>query len=313
MPIFQSPQWKILNLIDEGASYGVYLAENTADSKKYAIKFSSRRNERDLRETNTLRHDAVIKYKESIQFDELSFDSQEEKERFQSHQFLQGYAMEFAAKGDLLNLIENLHMLPEIVSRSYVHQLVDALEYLHAQRIAHRDLKLESLLLDEHFCLKLANFEASEIIPEGKLSTGKIGTHPRYFAPEILLNSEYDAFSADMFALGVIIFELTSGISPFNKSSVDEDEFYAFIQEERWDEFWTAHEEIYPTNPILGNPSLKELIERLLCPNPERRATLSDVRDSKWMKLTKLDKLRVESWIVEIAKKQKAIFFYSSA
>ena len=312
----QTSEWRILGQLGERNNAKVFLSENLADNKKYIMKLFSDYNESDLQEMNILsqiNHESIIQCKAPISIANISFCGEEDRELFKANPFEKCYAIEYTLKGDILDLIQNIHVLPEIVSRSYVHQLVDALEYLHAQRIAHRDLKLESLLLDEHFCLKLANFEASEIIPEGKLSTGKIGTHSRYFAPEILLNSEYDAFSADMFALGVIIFELTSGVSPFNQVSVDEDEFYAFIQEERWDEFWAAHEEIYPTNPILRNPFLKELIERLLCPNPERRATISDVRGSKWMKLAKVDKLRVESWIVEIAKKQKSFTFYSSS
>ena len=302
----QAVPWKIISPIGKGQRSRVYLAQNREDHKKYAIKFIFDHNENGPQITEVhskLQHDSMIEYKTVVYPDELSFSTQEEEEKFRSFNFTRGYAMEYAPRGDLLSLMQNIQMLPEIVARTFISQLVDVLDYLHNQEhIAHNALYLQNLLLDSQFCLKLANFEASEIIALGKTAN---------LTSTVFLKKENAGFAADMFALGIIIFELTCGYSPFSQAVFADDEVYALIQEERWEEFWKIQEEIYPLNPILKRGSLKELIQNLLCPASERRAKISDVRKSEWMKLIKVDKLNVESWIIEIAKKQKANLFIS--
>ena len=298
-------QWNILSQIEEYETARLFLAENFNDGKKYAIKFFFDRGDVASRETEVLskiQHDSVIEYKTVVYPDELSFSTQEEEEKFRSFRFTEGYALEYAPRGDLLSLMQNIQMLPEIVARTFISQLVDVLEYLHNQEhIAHNALHLQNLLLDSQFCLKLANFEASEMIQDAKILADKTANSP----PTAFMEKENAGFAADMFALGIIIFELICGYSPFSQASAVEDELYALILEERWEEFWMTHEEICPLNPILNRPSLQGLIESLLCPSSERRAKISDVRKSEWMKMTKIDKLNVGSWIIEIAKKQK--------
>jgi len=211
--------------------------------------------------------------------------------------------MKYAAQGDLLTLMMKLGTLPEIVVRSYSIQLVNALEYLHNQRIAHRDLKLDNLLLDESFCLKLADFGASHLLSEGALVSNEVGTE-RYLAPEITAEGEYDAFSADIFALGVTIFELFCGHSPFQRASL-EDESYCLVMENKWEEFWALHEEICSYNRVVLYTHIKELLQSLMCPDPKERPKVHEIRNFTWMKKMSLDRFKVESWIMEIAKKRK--------
>ena len=68
------------------------------------------------------------------------------------------------------------------------------------------DLKLENIMLDDHYNLKLVDFGFSQYRNTGKLHD-RIGT-PNYMAPEILERREYNGHSADIFAVGVIIFTL---------------------------------------------------------------------------------------------------------
>jgi serine/threonine protein kinase len=298
-------QWKIIREIGEGASSKVFLAENLITSEKYALKLFSKVSRQNTEETTILtelKHQSIIELKELVSTDEFSFENFQDEEEFKTFTYTGGYAMKYAAHGDLLTLMMKFGTLPELLVRSYANQLVDALEYLHNQRIAHRDLKLENLLLDERFCLKLADFGASKVLSDGNLVTGEVGTE-RYYAPEITAEGEYDAFSADVFALGVTIFELFCGHSPFQSASA-EDETYSLIIENKWEEFWALHEEICSYRVVLDS-HIKELLQSLICADAQARPKIHEIKNSAWMKKISLDRFKIESWIIEIAKKKK--------
>jgi len=66
--------------------------------------------------------------------------------------------MEQAKRGDLLEYILSRGSLPENETRSIFHGVVLAVQYLHSHNIAHRDLKCENILLDDHGQAKLSDF-----------------------------------------------------------------------------------------------------------------------------------------------------------
>ena len=95
-----------------------------------------------------------------------------------------------------------------------------ALEYLHIdQKLIHRDLKLENILVDVNFNLKVCDFTLSKTISEGS-SCGIFYTYAgteRYMAPEILEGKPYKGTATDIFALGVILFLMVAGVMPFHQ------------------------------------------------------------------------------------------------
>jgi len=78
--------------------------------------------------------------------------------------------MEFAPYGSLFEAIwkENLPK-SEIIARTYFHQLLEGLEFLHNQEITHTDIKPENLLIGEDFVLKIIDFERAKIRPSEKM------------------------------------------------------------------------------------------------------------------------------------------------
>ena len=176
---------------------------------------------------------------------------------------------------DMFSLIMKFDMLPEIIVRSYARQLIDALESLHDQRVAHGDLNLESILLDENLCLRLSDVRA------------------------LACEREHDA--ADIFSLGVTIFELYCGHSPFETAS-PEDPIYSLVAEGAWEDFWAIHEEICSYKGVILHTHIKEFLQSLLCPE---RPSIKEIKNLAWMKKTCLEPLKVRSWIMEIAKKRK--------
>jgi serine/threonine protein kinase len=102
---------------------------------------------------------------------------------------------------------------PREVVRFFVAEIILALEYLHACGIVYRDLKLENLLLDAEGHICLTDFGLSKSLGEAERTETMCGT-PGYLAPEILSGKPYTS-SVDYWSLGVLMFEISTGLNPF--------------------------------------------------------------------------------------------------
>ncbi|VDK87871.1 unnamed protein product [Dibothriocephalus latus] len=124
--------------------------------------------------------------------------------------------MEFVPGGDLFMLLRSMHKFNEEVANFFGSQVFMALEYLHALRIIHRDVKPENILISNKGYLKLADFGFAKIVE--KRTYTFCGT-PEYLAPEIILHRGYGP-SVDWWAFGILLFEMVIGRSPFYSSDV---------------------------------------------------------------------------------------------
>uniref|UniRef100_F6PPJ1 Protein kinase C n=1 Tax=Ciona intestinalis TaxID=7719 RepID=F6PPJ1_CIOIN len=125
------------------------------------------------------------------------------------------FVIEYVNGGDLMFHMQRQRKLPEEHARFYAAEIVLALHFLHEKGIIYRDLKLDNVLLDSDGHIKLTDYGmCKEGIRKGVNTSTFCGT-PNYIAPEILRGEDYD-FSVDWWALGVLMFEMMAGRSPFD-------------------------------------------------------------------------------------------------
>lgn len=94
------------------------------------------------------------------------------------------------------------------------HQTVKAIHFCHSKNIVHRDIKLENILLDQDNNIKMIDFGFSIIIPSYKKLNIFCGT-PSYMAPEIVNKVLYVGQTADIWALGILLYVILCGKFPF--------------------------------------------------------------------------------------------------
>lgn len=130
--------------------------------------------------------------------------------------------MEFLPKGSLFDLMKPYRKFEEPFVRDLMNQILRGLAYLHSNGIAHRDLKPENILLDGEnpLCAKIADFGLSNFHEEcsGVLMKTLIGT-PQFVAPELVKNEAY-GMEVDLWAVGMMTFNMLTGVLPFSEEEV---------------------------------------------------------------------------------------------
>ena len=121
-------------------------------------------------------------------------------------------ALEYIAGGELFTYLRNIGRLDSNHSRLFAAQITLMFEYLHSMNIIYRDLKPENLLINPDGYLKLTDFGFAKLV-EGR--TYNLCGTPEYLAPEILLNKGHGK-PVDWWTLGIIIYEMLSGIDTFS-------------------------------------------------------------------------------------------------
>lgn len=125
--------------------------------------------------------------------------------------------LEYCAGGDLSNYIRSEGKIDEDRAKKYMRQIVESLRYLKRLNIVHRDLKPQNILLsaDKH-TIKLTDFNFARELYENDLSQTICGS-PLYMAPEIIEKHQYTT-KADMWSIGMILYEMVYGMSPYSDS-----------------------------------------------------------------------------------------------
>jgi len=220
-------RYRVLKRIGEGGMGVVYIAEHEAIEKKLAIKV--------LKDQYALREDVVARFQQ-----EAKSASRVKHEgvlevfdfgRTDDHRFY--IAMELLDGRDLACVLEKEISVPPIRAVRIAVQIARALAAAHGKGIIHRDLKPENVFIrigdDGREHVKIVDFGIAQLRAEGEdaadpnakvsgrklTKTGMIFGTPEYMSPEQAAGKSIDA-RVDVYALGVILFEMLSGRTPFH-------------------------------------------------------------------------------------------------
>jgi len=143
--------------------------------------------------------------------------------------------LEYVNGGLLFDVCQSLGGMGEEDAKFFFSQLCDVLSYMQSKGVAHRDLKLENILVDSELNIKIADFGFATFKKVNQLESYS-GTMT-YMAPEIKESKQYDGKKTDMFSIGVILFILVQGIFPFKEAKKD-DICYSLIYNNELDKYW---------------------------------------------------------------------------
>jgi serine/threonine protein kinase len=179
--------------------------------------------------------------------------------------------MEYVSGSQSLQHLVDSRKLEEEEARLYIRQVLDGVQFLHENGIAHRDLKLDNVLID-----RLA--QRAVIIDFGlsarispKPMTDWCGT-PLYAAPELLLRQPYHGTNLDLYTLGVMIYRILTGAFPFD--GPDAATVFGKIVNDEVD---------IPVGSISFEAA--NLVQALLHKTPSSRPSLRQVKSHAWLSL----------------------------
>ncbi|SCU93469.1 LANO_0E03950g1_1 [Lachancea nothofagi CBS 11611] len=175
--------------------------------------------------------------------------------------------MEYIVNGELYKHLRSHGPFNDIAASYFVYQIADALDHMHSRHILHRDIKPENILIGFQNTLKLTDFGWSVTnVGNGKRKT-LCGTLD-YLSPELIKIREYDD-KADVWALGVLTFELLVGNPPFEESSKELTYRRILKRDLRF--------------PDHVSMQARDLINKLLEYEPNARITPKDMKKHPWI------------------------------
>ena len=265
-----------IKIIGSGSFGNVYLAKNTLDNKLYAIKHMEKNKlskllnslkgiYREIDIQSRIEHENIIRI----------LYTYEDKESF-------NLVMEYAQNGNLFHYIRKNKGLSESQTFQLFIQVVNAIYFLHKNDLIHRDIKPENILLfnnneknennkENNFLIKLCDFGWCVKL-NGEERKTFCGT-TEYMSPELIDHKIYSK-EIDIWSLGILLYEMIHGYSPFrpNKAKFDEREVF---------------ENIKKHNLKFGksiSDRCKKLIYNLLAFNKNKRYKIEDIYNSEFVK-----------------------------
>ena len=200
--------------------------------------------------------------------------------------------LEYAKEGTLEDKIRDYRIkgnkIPTEQILDWFIQILISLFSLNKNNMMHRDIKAENMLITEDNVLKLSDLGISKIIDEQNKTL--CGT-PYYVSPEIASGLDYD-FNTDIWSLGIVLYEIITGIKPFDKANPSE--LYISIQNDD-----------YIPLPVDTDPKLLFLISFMLRKNPKKRANLDDLLEQDFIFYRLIKLIEQNNWKEKIPFVQK--------
>ena len=203
-------KYVVLEMIGEGSFGRVFKGRRRYTGHIVALKFISKRG-KSAKELQNLRGEIEILSKLDHANIILMLHAFETSQEF--------CVVTELAQGELFEILERDTCMGEIEVQSIAKQLVQALHYLHSNRILHRDMKPQNILISSQGRVKLCDFGFARAMSKETVMVTSIKGTPLYMAPELVQEQPYNE-TADLWSLGVILYELFTGKPPFYTNNI---------------------------------------------------------------------------------------------
>lgn len=258
---FKLQNYTLTKKIGEGTFSTVWVGENENFNNYVAVKIlpkedvpSSKSMTRFNREINLLKsmnHPFILHFYELIEDDKCFY-----------------LVLEHVENDNLAEFITRKRKLDDRIALHIFLQLLNGLDYLHNEvKVIHRDLKPENVTLDKNNNIRIIDFGLSKTLSEDSPKLFAACGSPAYVAPEIILGSGYTV-SADIWSLGVILYNMVTGELPFNG---DQAQLFEAITKKE------------PDYTKVCNHLLRDLISEMLKKSPEQRITIDKIKNHPWI------------------------------
>ncbi|VFV34111.1 serine threonine-protein kinase [Lynx pardinus] len=226
--------FEILRAIGKGSFGKVCIVQKNDTKKMYAMKYMNKQKCVERNEVrNVFKELQIMQGLEHPFLVNLWYSFQDEEDMFMVVDLLLG--------GDLRYHLQQNVRFQEDTVKLFICELAMALDYLQSQRIIHRDMKPDNILLDEHGHVHITDFNIAAMLPRETRLTTVAGTKP-YMAPE-MFNSRREtgyAFAVDWWSLGVTAYELLRGrlleLNPDQRfSHLSDVQNFPYMNDMNWD------------------------------------------------------------------------------
>lgn len=169
-------------------------------------------------------------------------------------------AMEYVEGESLREMLDSGVVFPPDLIGRIAAQIASALNYAHENHVVHRDIKPANIMITPNRDIKIMDFGIAQIPAGSRTQAGTVLGSPKYMAPEQVVGQATDG-RADIFALGVVLYEMLTGVTPFNGDNLS-----AIM-------YKILHEDPAPPSTVnLGVPPVFDrIISRALAKRPEDR------------------------------------------
>ncbi len=269
-------KYKILSKLGSGATALVYLCESLSNKKIYAAKILKQIATDISAEINSLSKINHLNIVNLIDSGEGNIIENEKKI------YVKYLILEYCENGELFDyMFYPKKGFGEEIGRGIFKIILNGVKAIHEKEITHRDLKMENIMLNKEFVIKIADFGFSRSIfnsqGEKNLFT-PLGTLS-YAAPEILAKKQYDGEKIDIFSLGAMLFNIVTCKIGF-KIAIDKDNLYKLIKKKRYNEYWKFISTQIPQVSF----NFKDLYLKMVSFDPKERPTIKEIFEHPWMK-----------------------------
>ncbi|CAK77700.1 unnamed protein product (macronuclear) [Paramecium tetraurelia] len=267
-----SQRYSLLKKIGQGNFAEVFKAVSKADGQEYAIKCFRKQDLKEevdklsiIKETSIMRklqHESVIKMYEVFEGEEYLY-----------------LVLEYLNGGELHKFMKKSPPFSEEKCSKLIYKLLKACLFIHEQGILHRDIKPENIMLrkkDDLEDLCICDFGLADYYnPNGKYLFTRCGT-PGYVAPELLQDKLYD-YKVDVYSIGILMFILIAGKSPFEGKDYDDVVMRNYYAKVKFEECKLSEHGM-------------SLLQGLMNKNPVKRLSALEALNHQWFVQEKLAK-----------------------